>query len=186
MTTKSFLTKTRWLVTIILLLSFGIGRSWGLTVTYTTSSGSPVASGNTIANSGSSFSDVTNQSNHTQMLANGSMTLTLTNLGGISISNITLSMKSNSKAGAGKLLYSTDGGTNWTYLVGTSNSGVAFNQSAWNNAWSTSYTDISKSVTLSNVTQLKIKIESTANSLYCQSFTLTYTAGSGGTTYTVI
>ena len=115
------------------------------------------------------------------MLASGNMTLTLTNLGGINISNITLSMKSNSSKGAGTLCYSTDGGSNWTYLVGSSGSGVNFNNASWHGSWSTSYVDVSKDVTLNNVTQLKIKIDATANSLYCQSFKLTYTAGAAST-----
>ena len=157
---------------------------WGLSVTYTTSSGSPSASGNTITGSSASFSDDTYNSNHTQMLADGSMELTLTSLGGINISNISLSMKSNKKGGAGKLRYSTDGGTNWTYLVGSSSDGVGFNQSAWHGSYSTSYVDISKTVSLSSVSSLKIKIESTVSSIYCQSFTITYTAAAPSTTVT--
>ena len=155
---------------------------WGLSVTYTTSSGSPVASGNTIANSSASFSDVTNNSNHVQMLADGSMTLTLTDLGGIDISDITLSMRSNSSGGKGSLKYSTDGGSSWTTIINNQR----FNQSAWNGAYSTSYVNISKSVSISNATQLKIKIEATANSLYCQSFTLTYTISETPSNYTLL
>ena len=166
---------------IVIALLIGSLQAWGLSVTYTTSSGSPSASGNTITGATASFSDNTNQNNHTQMLASGNMTLTLTNLGGINISNITLSMKSNSSKGAGTLCYSTDGGSNWTYLVGSSGSGVNFNNASWHGSWSTSYVDVSKDVTLNNVTQLKIKIDATANSLYCQSFKLTYTAGAAST-----
>lgn len=173
----------RFVAVLCLLLVLASSNAWSLSVTYTTSSGTPSASGNTIAGSSSSFADETNNSNHEQMLANGWMTLTLTSLGGINISNITLSMKSNKKAGAGKLLYSTDGGTNWTYLVGSSSEGINFNNDAWNGSYSQSYVDVSKSVSLSNVSQLKIKIESTTNSLYCESFTLTYTAG--GASYTL-
>lgn len=171
-------------VLFVMLFSLGVGNVWGLSVTYTTSSGSPSASGNTITGSSASFSDDTYNSNHTQMLADGSMELTLTSLGGINISNISLSMKSNKKAGAGKLRYSTDGGTNWTYLVGSSSEGVGFNQSAWHGSYSTSYVDIPKTVSLSSVSSLKIKIESTVSSIYCQSFTITYTAAAPSTTVT--
>ena len=166
---------------VVIALLFGSLQAWGLSVTYTTSSGSPSASGNTITGATASFSDNTNQNNHTQMLASGNMTLTLTSLGGINISNITLSMKSNSSKGAGTLCYSTDDGSNWTYLVGSSGNGVNFNNASWYGSWSTSYVDVSKDVTLKNVTQLKIKIDATVNSLYCQSFKLTYTAGAAST-----
>ena len=178
------LRKLQGLGLLLCALMIGSLQAWGLSVTYTTSSGSPSASGNTITGATASFSDNTNQNNHTQMLADGNMTLTLTSLGGINISNITLSMKSNSSKGAGTLCYSTDGGSNWTYLVGSSGSGVNFKNASWYGSWSTSYVNVSKDVTLNNVTQLKIKIDATVNSLYCQSFKLTYTAGAAST-YTV-
>jgi uncharacterized repeat protein (TIGR02543 family) len=112
------------------------------------------------------------------------MTLTLTNLGGIDISNLTLSMKSNKSDGAGKLSYSTDGGATYTYLVGSASSTVAFNNASWNGSYTTSFTNISKNVTLTNVTRLIIKIEATTNSLYCESFKITYTAAASTCTVT--
>ena len=151
-----------------------VGTMWGTTVTYTTSSGSPVVTGTAPTGSSASFTDNTNQSNHTQMLANGYVQLTLTNLGGINISNITLSMKSNKKGGTGTLKYSVDGGTSWTYVVGSSSAGVAYSDNAWNGSYSTDYGDVSKAVSISNATGLIIRIDATVNSLYCQSFKLTY------------
>ena len=145
-----------------------VGTMWGTTVTYTTSSGSPVVTGTAPTGSSASFTDNTNQSNHTQMLANGYVQLTLTNLGGINISNITLSMKSNKKGGTGTLKYSVDGGTSWTYVVGSSSAGVAYSDNAWNGSYSTDYGDVSKAVSISNATGLIIRIDATVNSLYCQ------------------
>lgn len=180
-----FLTKTRWLVTIILLTALGSGNAWGETVTYkqTSTSAASVSSGTAPAGSTVTFSNT--YSTKEQLTAGKQMELTLTSLGGISISNITLSMKSNKSSGAGKLSYSTDEGKTWTYLVGSSSQGTAFNNAAWNGSYTTSYKDVSKDVSLSNVTQLKIRIEATVKSLYCQSFTITYTAASCTTSPTV-
>ena len=128
------------------------------------------------APTGSSASYTQTYSTACQMTGGNSETLTLKNLGKINITNLTLSMKSNKSGGGGSLAYSVDGGANYTYLVGTSSSGVGFNQDAWNGAWSTDYVNISKDVTINNVDSLIIKINATSNSLYCQSFTLTYDA----------
>ena len=156
------------------------GRMWGETVKYTLSSSSTTTLTTTgTAPNGSSASIAQTYSTSCQMTSGNSQTLTLTNYYGYSITNITLSMKSNSKGGAGKLSYSTDGGTTYTYIVGSSSAGVAFNQPAWNGAWSTSYVDISKDVTIipESGKNIIIKIEATANSLYCQSYQFTYTSG---------
>ena len=171
-----FLTKTRWLVTIILLTALGIGNAWGETVTYKQTSTSAASVNSGTAPAGSSVSFNNTYTTKEQLTAGKQMELTLTSLGGISISNITLSMKSNKSSGAGKLSYSTDGGKTWTYLVGSSSQGTIFSDAAWNSSYSTSYVNVSKNVSLSNVTQLKIRIEATVKSLYCQSFTITYTA----------
>lgn len=164
------------MLTLIILCSIGSGNVWGETVKYaqTSTTAASVSSGTAPAGSSVSFS--TTYSTKEQLTSGNNMVLTLTSLGGISISNITLSMKSNKSGGAGKLSYSTNGGSTWTYLVGGTSSAVQFNNAAWHGSYSTSYVNISKTVSLTNVTQLKIKIEATANSLYCQSFQLTYTA----------
>ncbi|MBQ7531491.1 MAG: InlB B-repeat-containing protein [Paludibacteraceae bacterium] len=159
---------------LCLLFTFAVGSAWGTDVTYTVTSTSAVSTSGT-APGGSSASYSQTYSTASQMTTGNSVTLTLTSLGGINISNITLSMKSNKSSGAGKLKYSTDGGSNWTYLVGSSGSTVNFNNSSWYGSWSQLYVNVSKSVSLSAVTQLIITIEATANSLYCESFKLTYT-----------
>ena len=120
------------------------------------------------------------------MTSGNSQTLTLSGYNGYEITQIKLSMSSNTKGGAGKLYYSTDGGSSWTYIIGTSTSGVAFNQTDWYGSWSTSYVDITKSdLSIScGSSDVIIKIEATANSLYCQSYTLTYSAADN-TDYTI-
>lgn len=55
----------------------------------------------------------------------------------------------------------------------------AFNNEAWNGAYSTSYVDIKPKVTATTVgagEKVVLKIAATVNSLYCQSFTITYDA----------
>ena len=160
----------RFVAVLTVLLTMGIGQAWGADVTYTVSKTNAVTTSGT-APTGSSASYTQTYNTACQITSGNSATLTLTKLGGINISNITLSMKSNSSKGAGKLSYSTDGGTNWTTIVSDSK----FNTSSWYGSWSTSYVNISKNVSINNVTQLKIKIEASENSLYCASYKLTYT-----------
>lgn len=160
----------RFVAVLTMLLTMGIGQVWGADVTYTVSKVNAVTtSGTAPTNSTAAYSQTYNTA--CQITGGKSATLTLTKLGGINISNITLSMKSNSSKGAGKLSYSTDGGTNWTTIVSDSK----FNTSSWYGSWSTSYVNISKGVSINNVTQLIIKIEASENSLYCESYKLTYT-----------
>lgn len=109
------------------------------------------------------------------MTSGNSHTLTLTGYNGYKVTNIKLKMKSNASKGAGNLSYSTDGGTTYTYLVGSSNSGVNFSDDSWYGAWSSTAVEVSKNVEIEPTTSdFIIKIEATANSLYCYSYTLTY------------
>ncbi len=156
------------------LLVCGAGRMWGETVTYTVKSKNSVTTTGT-APSGSSATFVsTSSSGIEQMTSGNSQTLTLSGYNGYSISNITLSMKSNTSGGAGKLSYSIDGST-FIYVIGSSSSDVTFKNSKWNGSYTTTYTNISKDVEITPTTsQLIIKIEATSNSLYCASYAITY------------
>ena len=149
---------------------------WATDVTYAPSSRSAVStSGTAPTNSTVTFYNTYN--NKAQMTGGNTQTLTLSGYNGYTITQIKLSMKSNSGSGAGKLRYSTDNGSTWTYIVGTSasNGGVAFDNTAWNGSFTTTYTDITKDVNIiCGTSNVKIEIEATANSLYCQSYTLTY------------
>jgi hypothetical protein len=85
-------------------------------------------------------------------------------------------MKSNKSSGSG--YYSTKVGSNVISSIGSSGSGVAFNKSSWYGAWSTSYVDITPNLTETTVSEgeaITIVIGATANSLYCQSISITYT-----------
>ncbi|MGM9813306.1 MAG: bacterial Ig-like domain-containing protein [Candidatus Enteromonas sp.] len=138
------------------------------TVTYTVSSKDSVtASGDVPTDSAATYSQT--YSTVSQMTSGNSATLTLSGLGGIDISSITLSMKSNSSKGAGTLTYSANGGSSTQLASG------AFNTSAWYGAWSTSPVDVEKDLVLQDVNDLQVKISATANSLYIYSYKITYT-----------
>ncbi len=172
---------------LALLVSLAIPMGvWGqTTVTYTLATTTSVTTSGT-APTGSQASFSQTYGTMCQMTSGNSQTLTLSGYSGYTVTNITLSMKSNKKGGAGKLSYSIDGGQSYTYIVGDANSGVAFNHSDWNGNWSTSYVDISKDVHIAPTSSsFIIKIEATVNSLYCQSYTLTYSSSGSAPTCTV-
>ncbi len=175
-------TNLRWLI-MSLLLAVG-ASAWGDEVTYLVNSKNTLTVEGT-APTGSSATLVETYNTSQQMTSGNSQTLTLTGFSGYTISNITLQMHSNASKGAGKLSYSTDGGSTYTYLVGSSSSGSNFNSNDWYGSWSTSYVSISKDVTINATSSdLIIKIEATVNSLYCKSYKLTYSTN-GGSTQTV-
>lgn len=112
-----------------------------------------------------------------QMTSGNWVKYTITGFTGKKITKISLSMKSNTKGGAGWYYFKS--GTNTLSSIGSDGSGVAFNQSEWNNAWSTSYVTVIP--TMSDATHvvaqgenLEVYIKATANSLYCQSIEIEY------------
>ena len=179
-------TTLRFVAILTMLLTFGIGNAWGapVTVTYaqTSTSAASISSGTAPANSTVSFS---NSYGTKEQLSNGnSMVLTLSGYKGYKITAIKLSMHSNSKQGSGT--FSAVAGT--TTLASIS-SNTKFN--AWydNTSYGTSYRDVN--VTMTNSTYEIKKDEDVVititcpsgksnNSLYCQSFTITYEAAGGG------
>ena len=106
-----------------------------------------------------------------QATSGNSMTLTLSGYEGTTITGLTLSMKSNSKGGAGSMSMTSGGAT----LASISDS--SFNNANWHGSWSTSYVDVTPNVTATTIgnNTVVITIAATANSLYCQSFTIEYT-----------
>jgi uncharacterized repeat protein (TIGR02543 family) len=125
--------------------------------------------------SGSSATYSSTYSTKCQLTKNNSMTLTLSGFAGKTITGLTLSMKSNSSGGAGNL--SVVNGANTIASIET----AAFNTTNWHGSWSSSYVDVTPSVTETTVdadNNVVITIAATANSLYCQSFTIAYTDGS--------
>ena len=164
----------------MLLLAVCCG-TWAESVTYAIRSTSSVETLGT-APQGSSATFSTTYNTASQLTSGNSQTLTLSGYSGVTISKITLSMKSNSKSGAGKLSYSIDNGDNYTYIVGSSSAGVAFNDAAWYGSWSTEWVNVEKEVSITPTSSnFIIKIAATANSLYCASYSITYSTGGSQT-----
>lgn len=163
-----------WLLLLCLIVG-EVSSAWATDVTYTVTSTSTVSTSGT-APVGSSVTYSQTYNTAKQATKGNSLTLTLSNWSGYTISNITLSMKSNQSSGSGNLAYSIDGGETFTYLVGTtSSSAIAFNNPAWNGVYTNSYTNISKDVEIiAGSSNIVIKICVSTNSLYCQSYKITY------------
>ncbi len=139
---------------------------------YTITSKTAVSvSGTAPAGSTAAFS--TTYSNMNQLTKDNSMTLTLHGYSGKKITGIKLSMKSNASAGAGT--FSAVAGA--TTLASIS-SATGFNSWYDNKSYGTSYRDVNVTLTNSLYTigeeDVVITITATTNSLYCQSFSITY------------
>lgn len=134
--------------------------------TYTISAKNTFSTSGT-APSGSSASIVETYSTSKQMTGGNSQTVTLSGYTNVKITKITLSMKSNSSSGAGNLTYAVDGGSSNT-IVST----ASFNTASWYGAWSSSYVDVVKNVDIEVSSSIVIVLSATANSLYCESYTI--------------
>jgi hypothetical protein len=146
---------------------------WGQTATYTISSKTAVTTTGT-APSGSSATYSQTYTTQSQMTSGNSTTLTLSGYVGYKITSIVLSMKSNASAGAGTLSV-VAGSTSIASVSPT----AAFNTASWYSAWSSSYVNITKTPTAYNIgtgENVVITIAATANSLYIQSYAITYAA----------
>ena len=158
---------------MLLLCALVVGsNAWGETVTYTVTSTSTVSTSGT-APKGSSADYSSTYGTIYQLTKDNSMTLTLSGYEGYKITGISLSMKSNASKGAGSL--DVTAGTTTIASISDSN----FNTSNWYGNWSTSYVDINVSMDddsyeIQDGEDVVITIAASANSLYCQSFTLTY------------
>ena len=177
--------KQRFFLSLCLLMLFSLfgggNLAWaeGKTVTYTVSSTSAVTTSGT-APSGSSATFKNTCSTKKQLTKGDKMTLTLSGYAGQKITGLTLSMKSNTNKGAGYL--DVKAGTKQLAAIGSSTNGLKFNDPAWNGKWSTSYVDVKvpllvDTYIIKNDEKVVIVIGATANSLYCESFELTYEAG---------
>ncbi len=147
------------------------------TVTYTVASTKSVTTSGT-APDGSSAAFFNSYSTKDQLTAGNNMDLTLSGYKGCTIKGITLSMKSNSKAGAG-YFYMKIGTAVTLSAIGSVSSSVTFNDASWNGAYTTTYTNVTPTMSndsyeIKSGEQVKISIGATTNSLYCQSFTITY------------
>lgn len=158
---------------MLLTMMATTGTMWGqTTVTYTVASKTSVTTTGT-APTGSSATYSQTYNTMCQMTAGNSMTLTLSGYEGKIITGITLSMKSNSSKGAGSLSF-TAGTTTLASIAD-----AAFNTSSWYGSWSTTYVDVTPvmsndSYEIQENENVVVSITASQNSLYCQSFTLTY------------
>lgn len=155
-------------------------------VTYTVTSTSAVSTSGT-APEGSSATYSSTYNTKCQLTAGKKMTLTLSGYAGKKITGLKLSMRSNKSDGAGYL--DVKAGSTSLATIGSSSSGIKFNNSAWHGSWSTSYVDVTVNLTndsyaIQNDEDVVIVLGATTNSLYCQSFTLTYVEATT-TNYTV-
>ena len=108
------------------------------------------------------------------------MTLTLSGYAGKKITGLKLSMRSNKSSGAGYL--DAKIGTKTLASFGSSKQGVTFDKWYDNNDYTLNYTNVTAKVTpteVENKEDIVITIGATQNSLFCQSFTLTYEEVSG-------
>ena len=160
----------------------GGGETQTYTVTYTVASTTSVTvSGDAPEGSSATFKN-TYTNNKQQMTSSNSQTYTLSGYDGCAITGIKLSMKSNSSGGGGSL--SVKAGSKTIASIADSK----FNTASWNGNWSTSFVDIKPTVTETLVEageDVVVVIKASANSLFCQSITITYestgNAGGGGT-----
>lgn len=142
-------------------------------VTYKTTSTTTVATtGEAPKGSNATFKNTYN--NKDQITKNNSQTYTIKGFEGCTIKKVVLSMKSNKDTGAGT--FSLKAGT--TELAAIKNS-TTFNKWYNNTSYSTSYKDVTVSLTNDSYTikaneDVVIVITASANSLYCQSVTIEY------------
>lgn len=161
----------------ITITGLTITQATGGTAMYTVASTSSVTTDTTSYTypSGSSATFANTYTTANQMTSGNSQTLTLSNYSGLVINNITLSMKSNAKKGAGGLKYSLDGGTTYTDIVAAETN---FSDANWNGSYTDAFTDISKTVNISVSSSIMIVLTASTNSLYCQSYSIGWTGGS--------
>ena len=157
-------------------VSFTAQWSNTVTATYTIETRTSVSlSGTAPSGSTATFLN-TYTSNKNQITKDNSMTLTLSGYDGYAIKGITLRMHSNNSSGAGSL--SVMAGTTSIASISDAN----FNDETWYGDWSNpDYVNVTP--TISNSTyviqsseNVVITIAASANSLFCESFTIEYEA----------
>ena len=165
----------------LVLSNVGLAQS---TATYTITSTTAVTTTGT-APSGSSATYSQTYTTAKQITSGKKAVLTLSGYSGNKITSIVLNMKSNTSSGAGSL--SVVAGSTTIASVATA---TAFNNANWHGAWSTSYVNITKTPTTAYAIQtgenVVITILASANSLYIQSYTITYEPASSCTAPTSI
>lgn len=143
-------------------------------VKYTVKSKTSVSTSGTAPEGSSITFKSTSVNDNDQMTSGKSQTYTIKGFEGYTIKKVVLSMRSNSKQGAGT--FSLKAGTTELAAIKTAKD---FNQWYDNTAFSTSYKDVTVSLTNDSYTikaneDVVIVIKASVNSLYCQSVTIEY------------
>ena len=173
--------KSYFLVLLCTLLMFRANTLWGETVKYTISAKDAVTSSGAVP-IGSSVSYTQTYSTAGQMTKGNSTTLTLSSYAGNKITGIVLSMKSNRSDGAG-----TFSAVVGTTTIAAITSATTFNKWYNNTSFGTTYRDVTVALTNSDYIiqtgeSVVITIAGTTNSLYIQSYQITYETGTTKTT----
>ena len=144
----------------------------GKTATYTIQTTTSVSSTGAPVGSNATFSNT--YTTATQLTKDKSMTLTLSGYEGQIIKGITLSMHSNKNDGKGSM----SAKVGETTIASISDATFASN--SWNGSYTTSWVNITPTITSDYIIQsgenVVITIAATINSLFCQSFTILYEA----------
>ena len=170
------------ILTASLAMVFGVGlvnnekknaKAASNTVTFTVATTTSVTTTGTTPD-GSSVTFKNTYTTKDQITSGKSQTLTLSGYQNNKITGIALSMHSNSKKGAGT--FSAVAGTT---TIANIASATDFNKWFDNASFGTSYRDVTVELTNANYTiqsgeDVVITIAATTNSLYCQSFKITY------------
>lgn len=156
-------------------LTIGTNTAWGETVTYTVSKKDAVTASGT-APTGSSVTYLQTFATPKQITKGNSATLTLSGFEGKKITGIVLNMQSNKSQGAGK--FSAVAGTT---TIASIASATTFDKWYDNTSYGSPYRNVTVKLTNSDYAiktgeKVVITIAATVNSLYIQSYTITYTS----------
>lgn len=169
-------------------LTIGTNTAWGETVTYTVSKKDAVTASGT-APTGSSVTYLQTFATPKQITKGNSATLTLSGFEGKKITGIVLNMQSNKSQGAGK--FSAVAGTT---TIASIASATTFDKWYDNTSYGSRYRNVTVKLTNSDYAiktgeKVVITIAATVNSLYIQSYTITYTSAAPSctppTTFTI-
>ena len=144
-----------------------------LSTTFTVSDKNTISiSGDLPMGGDANYSRTTTNGKKGQMTKDNSTTLCLTNWAGCIIHSVSLSMHSNSSAGAGSLQMTIGNRTVWSI------SDSPFADVQWHGSYSSAWVSIDHTVeqTVGSGEDVQIHIAATQNSLYIASYTILYTA----------
>ncbi len=170
---------TSLLLIAIAMFSFNLSVK-AETVKYTITSTKAVSTSGTAPSGSSATFSNTYTSNKQQIIKGKTQTLTLSGYDGKKITGITLSIHSNGSSGAGTITFKVGSGSAETLASGNFNT--------WASSYSTLFKDVvfaPAEVTIGADDNVVIKIAATTNSLYNQSFEITYTSAAPANPYTV-